>query len=59
MMTSDPDPEFEECHIDYRDDPLPRVGDLFGQLIEASYFSKLDLRSEYHQLGIRPKKKNT
>ena len=34
--------------------PLPRIEDLFGQLRGASMFSKIDLRSGYHQLRIRP-----
>jgi hypothetical protein len=32
--------------------PLPRIGDLFDQLKEACVFSKIDLRSGYHQLKI-------
>jgi hypothetical protein len=32
--------------------PLPRVDDLFDQLLGACEFSKIDLRSEYHQLKI-------
>jgi hypothetical protein len=34
--------------------PLPRIEDLFDQLRGASVFSKIDLRSSYHQLKIRP-----
>jgi hypothetical protein len=34
--------------------PLSRIEDLFGQLRGASVFSKIDLRSGYHQLRIRP-----
>ena len=34
--------------------PLPRIEDLFDQLKGAKYFSKIDLRSGYYQLKIRP-----
>ena len=33
--------------------PLPRVDDLFDQLQGAQVFSKIDLRSGYHQLKVR------
>ncbi|KAH0695789.1 hypothetical protein KY289_013271 [Solanum tuberosum] len=33
--------------------PLPRIEDLFDQFQGASYFSKIDLRSGYHQLRVR------
>jgi hypothetical protein len=32
--------------------PLPRIEDLFDQLRGASMFSKIDMRSGYHQLRI-------
>ena len=54
------DGSFRIC-IDYRElnkltvknrYPLPRIDDLFDQLQGASYFSKIDLRSGYHQLRV-------
>ncbi|GJY50240.1 putative reverse transcriptase domain-containing protein [Tanacetum coccineum] len=52
------DRSFRMC-IDYRElikitikthYPLPRIDDLFDQLQGACYFSKIDMRSGYHQL---------
>ena len=49
--------------VDYRDlnritiknrYPLPRVDELFDRLKGASWFSKIDLRSGYHQVRIHP-----
>ena len=54
------DGTFRMC-IDYRElnkltiknrYPLPRIDDLFDQLQGSSYYSKIDLRSGYHQLKI-------
>ena len=33
--------------------PLPRIHDLLDQLRNARFFSKIDLRSGYHQMKIR------
>nr|GEW41100.1 putative reverse transcriptase domain-containing protein [Tanacetum cinerariifolium] len=55
------DRSFRMC-IDYREQnkltvknhyPLPRIDDLFDQLQGSSVYSKIDLRSEYHQLRVR------
>jgi hypothetical protein len=34
--------------------PLPRIEILFDQLASAKFFSKVDLRSGYHQIKICP-----
>ena len=34
--------------------PLPHIEDLFDQMRGATVFSKIDLRSGYHQMKIRP-----
>ncbi|WP_369012518.1 reverse transcriptase family protein, partial [Klebsiella pneumoniae] len=34
--------------------PLPRIEDLFDQLKGTAIFSKIDLRSGYHQLKVSP-----
>nr|GFC71542.1 putative reverse transcriptase domain-containing protein [Tanacetum cinerariifolium] len=55
------DGSFSMC-IDYRElnkltvknrYPLPRIDDLFDQLQGSSVYSKIDLRTGYHQLRIR------
>jgi hypothetical protein len=35
--------------------PLPRIDDLFDQLQGSQVFSKIDLRSGYHQLKVQEK----
>ncbi|GJX23076.1 putative reverse transcriptase domain-containing protein [Tanacetum coccineum] len=55
------DGSFQMC-IDYQElskltvknrYPLPRIDDLFDQLQGSSVYSKIDLRSGYHQLRVR------
>nr|GEY65689.1 putative reverse transcriptase domain-containing protein [Tanacetum cinerariifolium] len=55
------DGSFRMC-IDYRElnkltvknrYPLPRIDDIFDQLQGSSVYSKIDLRSGYHQLRVR------
>nr|GEX06681.1 putative reverse transcriptase domain-containing protein [Tanacetum cinerariifolium] len=55
------DGSFHMC-IDYRElnkltvknrYPLPRIDDLFNQIQGSSVYSKIDLRSRYHQLRVR------
>ncbi|GJX55749.1 putative reverse transcriptase domain-containing protein [Tanacetum coccineum] len=55
------DGSFRMC-IDYRElnkltvknrYPLPRIDDLFDQLQGSSVYSKINLRSSYHQLRVR------
>ncbi|KAF5755900.1 putative nucleotidyltransferase, Ribonuclease H [Helianthus annuus] len=55
------DGSFRMC-IDYRElnkltiknrYPLPRIDDLFDQLQGSSFYSKIDLRSGYHQLRMQ------
>jgi hypothetical protein len=33
--------------------PLPRIDDIFDQLKDAKIFSKIDIRSGYHQVRIK------
>nr|GFD20509.1 putative reverse transcriptase domain-containing protein [Tanacetum cinerariifolium] len=58
LFVKNKDGSFQMC-IDYRElnkltvkncYSLPRIDDLFGQLQGSSVYSKIDLRSGYHQL---------
>ncbi|GJU94244.1 putative reverse transcriptase domain-containing protein [Tanacetum coccineum] len=61
LFVKNKDRSFQKC-IDYRElnkltvknrYPLPRIDDLFDQLQGSSVYSKIDLRSGYHQLRVR------
>ncbi|GKE50130.1 putative reverse transcriptase domain-containing protein [Tanacetum coccineum] len=61
LFVKNKDGSFRTC-IDYRElnkltiknrYPLPRIDDLFDQLQGSSVYSKIDLRSGYHQLRVR------
>ncbi|KAI3784208.1 hypothetical protein L1987_43303 [Smallanthus sonchifolius] len=61
LLVKKKDRTFRLC-IDYRElskvtaknrYPLPHIDDLFDQLQGSSFYSKIDLRSGYHQLRVR------
>ncbi|GKF30373.1 hypothetical protein Tco_0100171 [Tanacetum coccineum] len=61
LFVNKKDGSFKMC-IDYRElnkltvknrYPIPRIDDLFDQLQGSSIYSKIDLRSGYHQLRVR------
>ncbi|GJT49363.1 transposon ty3-G gag-pol polyprotein [Tanacetum coccineum] len=63
LFVKNKDGSFRMC-IDYQElnkltvknrYPLPRIDDLFDQLQGSNVYSKIDLRSGYHQLQVREK----
>ncbi|GBG63058.1 hypothetical protein CBR_g36543 [Chara braunii] len=62
LFVSKKDGELRMC-IDYRGlnaitvknvEPLPRIDDLLDRVQDCRYFSKIDLKSGYHQIEVHP-----
>ena len=53
LLVKKRDTDVDDRPFDASKYPTPRRADLFHQLAGATFFSKMDLRSGYHQIKIR------